>query len=143
MVDSNEKNQQLDLQKLAEAITERTKVNVPVGFGGVVCEYDKIMEVIEQKKHLFRPNNEFQKKVGRIIISADCAHSFGAKWKGKMAGEIGDFSSFSFHAVKNLTTAEGGVLAWNQPFGNKPVSLDADTSAPAIEGETWYEFPVS
>lgn len=140
MVDSNEKNQQMSLQKLAEAITERTKVIVPVDLGGVVCEYDKIMEVIEQKKHLFRPNNELQKRIGRIIVSADCAHSFGARWKGKMAGEIGDFSSFSFHAVKNITTAEGGALTWNLPFGNESVSLDADTLIPAIEDETWNEF---
>ena len=104
MVDSNEENQQMDLQKLAEAITERTKVIVPVDLGGVVCEYDKILEVLEQKKGLFRPTNELQKKIGRVIISSDCAHAFGSEWKGKMAGEIGDFSSFSFHAVKNLTS---------------------------------------
>lgn len=100
MVDSNEENQQMDLQKLSEAITERTKVIVPVDLGGVVCEYDKIMEIIKQKTHLFRPSNELQKKLSRIFVSADCAHSFGAQWNGKMAGEIGDFSSFSFHAVK-------------------------------------------
>ena len=78
----------------------------------MVCEYDKILEVLEQKKGLFRPTNELQKKIGRVIISSDCAHAFGSEWKGKMAGEIGDFSSFSFHAVKNLTTAEGGALTW-------------------------------
>ncbi len=140
MVDSNEENQQMDLQKLSEAITERTKVIVPVDLGGVVCEYDKIMEIIKQKTHLFRPSNELQKKLSRIFVSADCAHSFGAQWNGKMAGEIGDFSSFSFHAVKNLTTAEGGALTWNLPFGNEPVVMDADTTVPAIEGETWNEF---
>ena len=140
MVDSNEENQQMDLQKLSEAITERTKVIVPVDLGGVVCEYDKIMEIIKQKTHLFRPSNELQKKLSRIFVSADCAHSFGAQWNGKMAGEIGDFSSFSFHAVKNLTTAEGGALTWTLPFGNEPVVMDADTTVPAIEGETWNEF---
>lgn len=140
MVDSNEENQQMDLQKLSDAITERTKVIVPVDLGGVVCEYDKIMEIIKQKTHLFRPSNELQKKLSRIFVSADCAHSFGAQWNGKMAGEIGDFSSFSFHAVKNLTTAEGGALTWNLPFGNEPVVMDADTTVPAIEGETWNEF---
>ena len=103
MVDCNEHNQQMDLQKLSEAITERTKVIAPVDLGGVVCEYDKIHEIIEQKKSLFRPSNELQKRIGRIIISSDCAHAFGSQWHGKMAGEIGDFSSFSFHAVKNLT----------------------------------------
>lgn len=140
MVDSNEENQQMDLQKLAEAITERTKVIVPVDLGGVVCEYDKILEILEQKKGLFRPTNELQKKIGRVIISSDCAHAFGSEWKGKMAGEIGDFSSFSFHAVKNLTTAEGGALTWHLPFGNEPMIMDIDTTIPVFEGETWNEF---
>ena len=140
MVDSNEENQQMDLQKLAEAITERTKVIVPVDLGGVVCEYDKILEILEQKKGLFRPTNELQKKIGRVIISSDCAHAFGSEWKGKMAGEIGDFSSFSFHAVKNLTTAEGGALTWHLPFGNEPIIMDIDTTVPVFEGETWNEF---
>ena len=140
MVDSNEENQQMDLQKLAEAITERTKGIVPVDLGGVVCEYDKILEILEQKKGLFRPTNELQKKIGRVIISSDCAHAFGSEWKGKMAGEIGDFSSFSFHAVKNLTTAEGGALTWHLPFGNEPIIMDIDTTIPVFEGETWNEF---
>ena len=140
MVDSKPDSVQMDLSKLADAITERTKVIVPVDLGGVVCEYDKILEVIEQKKPLFKPSNELQKKMGRIIISSDCAHAFGSQWHGKMAGEIGDFSSFSFHAVKNLTTAEGGALTWHLPFGNEPVVYDADTTVPAIEGETWNEF---
>ena len=140
MVDSNEENQQMDLQKLAEAITERTKVIVPVDLGGVVCEYDKILEILEQKKGLFRPTNELQKKIGRVIFSSDCAHAFGSEWKGKMAGEIGDFSSFSFHAVKNLTTAEGGALTWHLPFGNEPIIMDIDTTIPVFEGETWNEF---
>lgn len=140
MVDSNEENQQMDLPKLAEAITERTKVIVPVDLGGVVCEYDKILEILEQKKGLFRPTNELQKKIGRVIISSDCAHAFGSEWKGKMAGEIGDFSSFSFHAVKNLTTAEGGALTWHLPFGNEPIIMDIDTTIPVFEGETWNEF---
>lgn len=140
MVDSKPDSVQMDLAKLADAITEHTKVIVPVDLGGVVCEYDKILEVIEQKKHLFKPANELQKKMGRIIISSDCAHAFGSQWHGKMAGEIGDFSSFSFHAVKNLTTAEGGALTWHLSFGNEPVVYDADTTVPAIEGETWNEF---
>ena len=143
MVDSNEENQQMDLQKLAEAITERTKVIVPVDLGGVVCEYDKILEILEQKKGLFRPTNELQKKIGRVIISSDCAHAFGSEWKGKMAGEIADFSSFSFHAVKNFTTAEGGAMTWNLPFGNEKVERQqvyCGSPVPFIEGETWNEF---
>lgn len=140
LVDSQKDNVEMDYDKLAEAITEKTKVIVPVDLAGIVCDYDKIFEIIEQKRHLFHPANELQKRIGRIIVSSDCAHAFGSQWKGKMAGEIGDFSSFSFHAVKNLTTAEGGALTWHLPFGNEPVVMDADTTVPAIAGETWNEF---
>ena len=137
MVDSQKDNVEMDYDKLAEAITEHTKVICPVDLGGVMCDYDKVFAVIESKKHLFRPSNEIQKRIGRIIVAADDAHAFGAKWHGKMAGAIADFSSFSFHAVKNLTTAEGGALTWNLPFGNEPVSYDAWSTVPHIEGETW------
>lgn len=140
LVDSQKDNVEMDYDKLAEAITEKTKVIVPVDLAGIVCDYDKIFEIIEQKRHLFHPANELQKRIGRIIISSDCAHAFGSQWKGKMAGEIGDFSSFSFHAVKNLTTAEGGALTWHLPFGKEPVVMDSDTTVPAIAGETWNEF---
>lgn len=139
-VDSQKDSVEMDYDKLAEAITERTKVIVPVDLGGIVCDYDKIFAAIESKKHLFKPSNEIQKALGRVAVSADCAHAFGAQWHGKKAGEIADFSSFSFHAVKNLTTAEGGALTWNLPFGNDPVVMDADTTVPAMEGETWNEF---
>ena len=137
MVDSQKDNVEMDYDKLADAITEKTKVICPVDLGGVVCDFDKIFAVIEAKKHLFRPANEIQKKIGRIIVAADDAHAFGAQWHGKMAGAIADFSSFSFHAVKNLTTAEGGALVWNLPFGDEPVSYDAWSTVPHIEGETW------
>mgnify|MGYP003294371874 FL=1 len=98
--------------------------------------------IIESKRHLFRPTNDLQRAIGRIIISADCAHAFGAQWHGKMAGEIADFSSFSFHAVKNLTTAEGGALTWNLPFGEEvvPSVQNYGSDVPYIEGETWNEF---
>ena len=137
MVDSQKDNVEMDYDKLAEAITEKTKVICPVDLGGVMCDYDKIFAVIEAKKHLFRPANKIQKKIGRIIVAADDAHAFGALWHGKMAGSIADFSSFSFHAVKNLTTAEGGALVWNLSFGNEAVSYDAWSTVPHIEGETW------
>lgn len=143
MVDSQKDNVAMDYEKLAEAITENTKVICPVDLGGVVCDFDKIFEIVKAKKHLFRPANAIQKKIGRIIVAADDAHAFGAKWHGKMAGEIADFSSFSFHAVKNLTTAEGGALVWNLPFGNEqvPVSgLDYMPTVPKKEGETWNEM---
>lgn len=140
LVDSNTDNQQMDLQKLADAITERTKVIVPVDLGGVVCDYDKIYEIVNEKKSLFNPSNEIQRKFGRIVVAADCAHAFGSQQNGKMAGAIADFSSFSFHAVKNLTTAEGGALTWNLPFGEEAVVMDEDTTIPSIPGETWNEF---
>jgi dTDP-4-amino-4,6-dideoxygalactose transaminase len=102
----------MDYAKLAEAITERTKVILPVDLGGVVCDYDRVFEIVESKKELFCPNNELQKAFGRVIVVADAAHAFGARQNGKMCGSIADFTSFSFHAVKNLTTAEGGALTW-------------------------------
>ncbi len=144
MVDSQKDNVEMDYDKLAEAITEHTKVICPVDLGGVMCDFDKIFAVIESKKHLFRPGNEIQKKLGRIIVAADDAHAFGAQWHGKRAGSIADFSSFSFHAVKNLTTAEGGSLVWNLPFGKENVDVNANDNyfptVPRKEGETWDEM---
>ena len=141
-VDSQKDNVEMDYDKLAEAITEHTKVIVPVDIAGIVADYDRVYQIVEEKKHLFRPSNDFQKKFGRIIVSADCAHSFGAEQKGKMAGEIADFSSFSFHAVKNFTTAEGGAMTWKFAFGNEAVPADVDylPTVPKKEGETWNEM---
>lgn len=137
LVDAQPGCVEMDYDKLADAITERTKVICPVDLGGVVCDYDKVFAVVEAKKHLFRPSNEIQKAIGRIVVAADCAHAFGASRGGKMAGAIADFSSFSFHAVKNLTTAEGGALVWNLPFGGEPVRQDPWSTAPSLDGETW------
>ena len=141
-VDSQKDCVEMDYDKLADAITERTKVVVPVDLCGIVADYDKVYEIVEQKKHLFRPSNALQAKIGRVIVSADSAHSFGAMWHGKMAGEIADFSSFSFHAVKNFTTAEGGAMTWNLPFGNEvvPTNVDYMPTVPKHEGETWNEL---
>lgn len=140
LVDSQKDCVEMDYNKLAEAITEHTKIICPVDLGGVMCDFDKIFAVVEAKKHLFRPANEIQKRIGRIIIAADDAHAFGAQWHGKMAGAIADFSSFSFHAVKNLTTAEGGALTWNLPFGEESVNYDAWSTVPHIERETWNTY---
>ncbi len=142
MVDSQKDSVEMDYDQLAAAITERTKVIVPVDIAGIVADYDRVYEIVEQKKGLFRASNALQKKIGRIIVSADCAHSFGAIRKGKMAGEIADFSSFSFHAVKNFTTAEGGAMTWNLPFGKEVVPTDVDymPTVPKKEGETWNEL---
>lgn len=140
MVDSQKDCVEMDYDKLADAITERTKVICSVDLGGIVCDYDRVYQIVEAKRGLFRPANEIQKRIGRIIVAADCAHAFGASRHGKMAGAIADFSSFSFHAVKNLTTAEGGAMTWNLPFGDEPVSYDAWSTVPHIDGETWNAY---
>ena len=142
LVDSQKDSVEMDYDLLEKAITERTKVIVPVDLGGVVADYDRAYSIVEAKKSSFKPSNALQAKIGRIIVSADCAHSFGANRKGKMAGEIADFSSFSFHAVKNFTTAEGGAMTWKLPFGNEVVPTDVDymPTVPKKEGETWNEL---
>ena len=142
MIDSQKDSVEMDYDQLENAITEHTKVIVPVDLGGVVADYEKVYEIVERKKALFHPHNALQAKIGHIIVSADCAHSFGANRKGKMAGEIADFSSFSFHAVKNFTTAEGGAMTWNLPFGNEvaPTEVDYMPTVPKKEGETWNEL---
>lgn len=112
MVDTAPDSFEIDYSKLADAITDRTKVIIPVDLAGVVCDYDKIFAAVESKKQLFHPANDLQKAFGRAVVLADAAHAFGAMRNGKMCGEIADFTSFSFHAVKNLTTAEGGALTW-------------------------------
>ena len=112
LVDTAPGSFEMAYDKLADAITERTKVVVPVDLGGIVCDYDRIYAAVESKKHLFCPANDIQQAFGRVVVLSDAAHAFGAQWHGRMCGEIADFTSFSFHAVKNLTTAEGGALTW-------------------------------
>ena len=145
MVDSQRDCVEMDYEKLADAITERTKVIVPVDLAGICADVDKVREIVNRPGILakFRPANDIQRLMGRIAISNDCAHSFGASRHGKMAGEIADFSSFSFHAVKNFTTAEGGAMTWNLAFGNAVVprqQVYCGSPVPFIEGETWNEF---
>lgn len=111
-VDVQEGCLEMDYDKMEAAITEKTKAIIPVDLGGVPCDYDKIFAIVEKKKAFFQPKNEIQKAIGRVAVCADTAHAFGASWHGKMCGSIADFSSFSFHAVKNFTTAEGGALTW-------------------------------
>lgn len=103
---------EMNYEAVEKAITERTKAIIPVDLAGIPCDYDRLFEIVERKKGLFRPANDIQRALGRIAICADAAHAFGASWHGQMVGSIADFSSFSFHAVKNFTTAEGGALAW-------------------------------
>lgn len=117
LVDTASESYEMDYEKLEASITDKTKVIIPVDIGGKMCDYDRIFEIVEKKRHLFHPTNEIQEQFGRVIVLADAAHSFGATRKGKSSGEVADFTSFSFHAVKNLTTAEGGALAWRKISG--------------------------
>lgn len=112
LVDTKKDSCEIDYDKLADAITEKTKVIISVDIAGIMCDYDKIFEVVEKKKALFKPNNEIQEKFSRVIVLADAAHSFGSYYHGKRSGSVADFSAFSFHAVKNLTCAEGGAAVW-------------------------------
>ena len=111
-VDIQKDSLQMDYDAMEAAITERTKAIIPVDLAGIPCDYQRIYDIVERKRSLFRPATDLQRALGRIAICADTAHAFGATWRGKMVGSIADFSAFSFHAVKNLTTAEGGALTW-------------------------------
>ena len=117
MVDTAPGSFEMDYTKLADAITERTKAIIPVDLAGVVCDYDKVFAAVESKRGLFHPANDMQEALGRVLVLADAAHAFGAQRRGRMCGEIADFTSFSFHAVKNLTTAEGGAVTWRNIEG--------------------------
>ena len=137
---------EMDYDAIEAVITPKTKAIIPVDLAGIPCDYDRLFSIVESKKDLFTPKTDLQKKLGRIAICCDAAHAFGASRKGKKVGAIADFSSFSFHAVKNFTTAEGGALTWKLPFGNEKVVKELDNNAgntfsdvPEIEGETWNE----
>ena len=117
MVDVAPGSFEIDYDSIADAITERTKVVMPVDLGGVMCDYDRVFAAVESKRELFRPANDIQKAFGRVVVLADAAHAFGARRHDRMCGEVADFTSFSFHAVKNLTTAEGGAITWKSILG--------------------------
>ena len=117
LIDTAPDSYEMDYEKLAEAINERTKVIIPVDIAGKMCDYDAINKVVEEKRNLFRPTNEIQQLFNRVIVMADAAHAFGAKRKGKNCGQVADFTCFSFHAVKNVTTAEGGAVVWRNDIG--------------------------
>ena len=124
LIDTQVDSLEMDYDKLAEAITEKTKVIIPVDLGGVPCDYDRIFSIVKDKEKMFRPANEIQRAIGRIIVMADAAHAFGAAWHDRPVGSIADFSNFSFHAVKNFTTAEGGAVTWRD--------------IPGVDNETIY-----
>lgn len=117
LVDTAKDSFHLDYEALGQAITEKTKAVIPVDIAGVMCDYDKVFEAVNNKKDLFKPANELQKAIERVAVIADAAHSIGATYKGKASGEVADFTCFSFHAVKNLTTAEGGAVTWKDIEG--------------------------
>ena len=117
LVDTQKNGLEMDYDALERTITKDTKAVIPVDLAGIPCDYDKIFAIVESKKKLFKPANPIQKAIGRIIVLADTAHAFGAEWQGKKVGSIADFSAFSFHAVKNFTTAEGGALTWRTISG--------------------------
>lgn len=137
---------EMDYNAVESAITENTRAIIPVDLAGIPCDYDRLFQIVESKKPLFQPKTDLQKMIGRVAICSDAAHAFGAERKGVKIGAIADFTSFSFHAVKNLTTAEGGAMTWNLPFGNELTvkELDANpentfSGVPVIEGETWNQ----
>lgn len=117
LVDTQQEGYEMDYAQLADAITERTKAIIPVDLGGIPCDYQRIFEIVEAKRSLFHPANKLQEAIARIAITADAAHAFGTEWQGKRIGSVADFTSFSFHAVKNFTTAEGGALTWRDISG--------------------------
>lgn len=117
LVDCQPDSYLIDYDAVEAAITENTKAIIPIDLGGIPCDYDRLFEIVEKKKAIFSPFNDIQKAIGRVAICADTAHAFGSSWHGRMVGSIADFSSFSFHAVKNFTTAEGGCLTWKDITG--------------------------
>ena len=135
LVDTDGMSFEMDYGKVADAITERTKAIMPVDLAGRMCDYDKIFEVVESKKDLFRPSNDLQKLFGRVIVIADSAHGFGASRDGKKSGQCADFTCFSFHAVKNLTTAEGGAVVWRSREGLDNEALYHEFMLQSLHGQ--------
>ena len=136
MVDSQKDRQEMDYDLMAEAITDKTKVIIPVDIAGILCDYDRIFEIIENKKELVKADKELQEAFNRIIVVADCAHGFGAIKDGKKAGSIADFTCFSFHAVKNLTTAEGGAVTWKNHEGLDNEKIYKQYQILSLHGQT-------
>lgn len=140
LIDSQKYSEEMDYESMSKAITEKTKIIIPVDIAGILCDYDRIFEIIENKKDLFTPNSEIQKIFNRIIVVADCAHGFGAIKNGKRAGTFADFTCFSFHAVKNLTTAEGGAVTWKNHPGLDNESLYKQYQIYSLHGQTKDAF---
>ena len=140
MVDCQKNSLEMDYDALEKAITEKTKAIIPVDLGGIPCDYDRIFKIVERKKDLFKPNCEIQEKLGRIAVVTDAAHAFGAQWKDKMVGNVADFTNFSFHAVKNLTTAEGGAMTWRHIDGVDDAEIYRQTQLFSLHGQSKDAF---
>ena len=136
MVDCQKDSLEMDYDALEVAITERTKAIIPVDLAGIPCDYNRIFEIVERKKAMFKPANEIQKKLGRVAVVADAAHAFGAKWRGQMVGSIADFTNFSFHAVKNFTTAEGGAMTWKHIDGVDDEAIYKQAQLLSLHGQS-------
>ena len=136
LVDTQKNSLEMDYEALERAITERTKAIIPVDIAGIPCDYDKIFEIVERKKSLFKPAGAIQSAFGRVVIIADAAHALGARYNGRAVGSVADFSAFSFHAVKNLTTAEGGALAWRAIHGISSDEMYREIQVMSLHGQT-------
>ncbi len=136
LVDVQKDSLEIDYDALESMITENTKAVIPVDLGGIPCDYNRIFSIVEKKKNLFKPANKLQKAIGRVAVCADAAHAFGAVWHGQAVGSIADFSSFSFHAVKNLTTAEGGALTWRAIEGVEDEEIYHQVQLLSLHGQS-------
>lgn len=136
LIDTAKDSYEMDYEKLAAAITEKTKAIIPVDLAGIPCNYEKIYEIVNSKKSIFKPANKIQQAIGRIAVCADSAHAFGAQWHNKPIGSIADFTSFSFHAVKNFTTAEGGAATWKTIPGIDDEELYKEYQLYSLHGQS-------
>lgn len=136
LVDTQPDSYEMDYEKMAAAINERTKVVIPVDLGGVPCDYAKVAAAVESRRSVFRPSNAIQEAIGHVVVVDDAAHAFGAKWHGQMIGTVSDFTSFSFHAVKNFTTAEGGALMWRPIRGIDDDELYREFQLNSLHGQS-------
>lgn len=136
MVDTMKGSFFMDSEKLSSAINEKTKVIIPVDFAGIPCDYENIYKIVDMYKNIYKPSSKLQEKLGRIAVLTDCAHALGAEYKGKKAGSIADFSAFSFHAVKNFTTAEGGSLTWRNDLGFDDEELYRELQLLSLHGQS-------
>ena len=140
LIDTAPNSFEMDYDQLEEAITDKTKAIIPVDIAGIICDYDRIYQAVENKKHLFKANNTRQESIGRVAIIADAAHSFGAMKNNKMSGSFADITCFSFHAVKNLTTAEGGAVVWQHTFGMTDIEFYKEFMLYSLHGQSKDAF---